>query len=164
MNLEHPDDLLHDQLRDLYSAESQVILTLPELARQARHPALRRLLVDHEKQSLEQKERLQRVAGRHDIDPSGDLCKAMQGLIEGGNEHLGKVEDPLVKDLLLIAHCNRIKHYEIAGYGFILSLAECLGRREDAEDFALTLDQEKDFVAGLAKQGNALFGLPLAAS
>jgi ferritin-like metal-binding protein YciE len=160
MNLEHPDDLLHDQLRDLYSAESQVILTLPELAGQARHPALRRLLVDHENQSLEQKERLQRVAERHGIEASGDLCKAMQGLIEGGNEHLEHAKDPLVKDLLLIAHCNRIKHYEIAGYGFILSLAECLGRREDAEDFAHTLDQEKQFVSELAKQGNALFGLP----
>lgn len=161
MNIDKPIDLVHDQLRDLYSVESQVILTMPELARQANHPALRKLLQDEEARSLLQKERLQQVADRNGFDPSGDLCKAMKGLIEGGNAHLAKAGDPLVKDLLLIAHCNRIKHYELAGYSYIVALADGLGSREDAESLRLTFEEEREFAEELARQATQLFGIPL---
>jgi ferritin-like metal-binding protein YciE len=162
MNLENPTDLFFDQIRDLYSAESQVILTLPELAQTASHTPLRNLLEEHEETSQLQKQRLQRIAERWGQHPGGDLCKAIQGLIEGGNAHLARTADPQVADLMLIAHCNRIKHYEIAGYGFALSLADVLGRGADARELAATLDEEKEFTESLARQAAANFGLPLA--
>jgi ferritin-like metal-binding protein YciE len=158
MKLKHPTDLFFDQLRDLYSVESQVILTLPHLAAAASHPDLRRLLAGHEKQSEQQKNLLLSLFERCDQEPNGDICKAMKGLIEGGNEHLARTEDSKVRDLLVIAHCNRIKYYEIAGYGFAMGLAECIGLYREAEVLAAILDEEKGITHRLAACASNMFG------
>lgn len=160
MNLTYPQDLFFDQLRDLYSVESQVILTLPELAEQAQNETLRRLLAGGEGASLRQKERLAAMFDRHAVDPGGDICKAMKGLIDGGNEHLAQTADPLVRDLLLVAHTNRILHYEIAAYSFAATLAECAGFAREARQLEESLEEERSMARQLAGTAAEIFGTP----
>jgi len=90
-----PSDLFFDQLRDLHSVESQVILTLPDLAEQAGDPSFRKLIAAHEEDSMRHKDVIVSIFERHG--------KASKGLIDGGNEHLAKTEDAVVRDLLLVA-------------------------------------------------------------
>ena len=127
MNFSDPTDLFFVQLRDLCSAKSQVILTLPELAAHASSPGLRNLLLDHERDSIRHKKTIATIFKRHGVDPEGKICEAIGGLIKSGNGYLAKTGNPQVRDLLLVAHCNRLEHYEIAAYGFTVSLAQHLG-------------------------------------
>ena len=160
MKIASPHDLFFDQLRDLYSVESQVILTLPDLAEHATNRMLRDLLLQHEGASLRHKEIVTGIFDRHGVDPDGDICKAMKGMIDGGNEHLAKAEGHLVRDLLLIAHCGRIEHYEIAAYRFITSLAGCVGFSRDAGELGEILAEEEQTARRLAAVGSELFGAP----
>lgn len=160
MKLSTPNDLFFDQLKDIYSVESQVILTLTDLADHATEEALKSLLLEHEGASERQKKTVSAILKRHGVDPGGDICKAMKGLIDGGNEHLAKAEDPLVRDLLLIAHWNRIEHYEIAAYGFTTSLARSLGLTRDAEELAEILEEETTTARQLAEIASGIFGVP----
>lgn len=162
MKIASPTDLFFDQLRDLYSVESQVILTLPDLAEHASNPTLRNLFLEHEGASLRHKEIVTAIFERHGVDPGGDICKAVKGLIDGGNEHLAKAEDPMVRDLLLIAHCGRIEHYEIAAYRFTTSLAESIGFSRDAAELGEILQEEEQTARRLATAGAELFGVPIA--
>lgn len=160
MSIAYPQDLLFDQLRDLYSVESQVILTLPELAEQAQNETLRRLLAEAEGTSVRQKERLCEIFARHAVDPGGDICKAMKGLIDGGNQHLAQTEDTVIRDLLLVAHSNRILHYEIAAYSFTATLAECAGFSREAAALQESLEEERDAARQLAGAAAEIFGSP----
>jgi ferritin-like metal-binding protein YciE len=162
MKLGTPTELLSDQLRELHSMESQVILVLPELARKAHFPGLQQLLVEHENECLAQKDRLQRIADRNHRDSSGGHCKAMQELIMATHEGLAEAGNAQIGDLLLIAHGSRIVCYEIAAYQFALSLAERLAHLEDAVDLRMILNEEQRFVSRLAAQGASAFGLPWA--
>jgi ferritin-like metal-binding protein YciE len=157
MKLKEPLDLLADQLRDLYSAESQIILTSPELAHRATHPQLKRILADEEKAGLGRKQILRRIAERHDFDLQGDLCRAMQGLIEGGNQHLDMAEDSTVADLLIVAHFNRIKHYSIAGYGFALALAECFEDNDGSAQLLGVVERDRAVIHALARSAADIF-------
>lgn len=158
MKLKEPFDLLGDQLRDLYSAECQTILTCPELAGRATHPQLKRVLADEEKAGLARKQILRTIAERNDFDLQGDLCRAMQGLIEGGNQHLDMAEGETVADLLIVAHFNRIKHYSIAGYGFALALAECLDDNEGAAQLLGVVERDRAVTHALARIAADVFG------
>ncbi len=160
MKITNPNDLFFDQLKDLYSVESQVVLTLPDLAEKASDRSLKALLLDHEGETLRHKEVVTAVFERHGVDPGGDICKAMKGLIDGGNEHLAKTEDPSVRDLLIIAHCNRMEHYEIAAYGFTVALAECLGLTRDASDLTEVLEEERRTARQLGAIAAEIFGAP----
>ena len=158
MNFGDPTDLFFDQLRDLYSAKAQVILTLPELAEYASSSDLRSLLLSHEHESLLHKKTIAAVFERHGADPDGEICEAIRGLIKGGNAHLAKIDNPQVRDLLLVAHCNRMEHYEIAAYGFTVSLAQHLGFSKDAYDLAEMLGEEQEMTRHLAKVAASIFG------
>ena len=151
MKLQAPLDLLADQLRDLYSAECQTILTSPELAARATHPRLQRVLADEEKAGLGRKQILHKIAERHSFNLQGDLCLAMQGLIKGGNQHLDMAADTTVADLLIIAHFNRIKHYSIAGYGFALALAECFDDEDASAQLLGVVERDRSVIHALAR-------------
>lgn len=157
MKLKEPLDLLADQLRDLYSAECQTILTSPELANRATYPRLKRILADEEKAGLERKQILRRIAERHNFNLEGDLCRAMQGLIEGGNQHLDMADDNMVADLLIVAHFNRIKHYSIAGYGFALALAECFDDNEGSAELLGVVERDRSVIHALARIAADIF-------
>ncbi len=117
------DDLFFDQLRDIHSVESQVAETLPHLLELASLPTLRERLDRQLSLTLEQKRQVATVFRTHAREPGSDPCLAMKGLIEGGNEHLTKTNDHVVRDALLAAHWLRIKHYEIAAYQSAAALA-----------------------------------------
>lgn len=142
--LNQPRDLFFDQLRDIHSVESQVALTLPDLTRLAALPELRELLAVQTSVTLEQKRRVTSIFEKYGQTPGNDESKGMKGLIEGGNEHLALALDDTVRDLMLVAHCSRIKNYEIAAYHFATTLAEDLGYDDEAEALAASWEEERD--------------------
>lgn len=150
MSIQSPLDLLLDQIRDLYSAESQAVLTLPELAALSPEENLRNLLLRFEQHAMSHKERLKKACQRLGATPDGDICKAMQGLIEGGNQHIDRAKGRETKALILIAHANRILHYQIGGYSFATALAGQLGLEEIAHSLNATLREENAGVCALA--------------
>lgn len=158
MSIRTPSDVLLDQLRDLYSVECQVILTLPALATAATNPHLREVLLNMEKAAHLHKERLRTACAMLDQTPDGEICRAMQGLIEGGNQHFRQPHECLTGDLLLIAHGNRMIHYEIAGYCFASALAKQLGREDVHALISKTLEEEKGHATSLADAAAVIFG------
>jgi ferritin-like metal-binding protein YciE len=158
MNLSEPRELLFDQLRDLYSAKSQVILTLPELAGYTSLPELRALLLEHESESIRHKEIITAIFERHGEPPDGEISEGIRGLIVTGNARLARAENPQIRDLLLVAHCNRLEHYEIAAHGFTVSLARHVGFVKDAHDLAGMLGEDQEMAHHLAQVGAAVFG------
>lgn len=126
MKIKSPFELLADQIRDLHNVEIQVAGTMPELAAQAYDPGLRDFLQSQHEFASGQQLRLRQVAEIIGSDADGDVCKAMEGLIEGGNKHVAIAQGALVTDLILVAHVSRIFQYQIAGYGFATRLAEHL--------------------------------------
>jgi ferritin-like metal-binding protein YciE len=126
MKINSPCEPLSDQIRDLHSVEILVASTMPDLAAQAHDPELRAFLPKQEELALAQKDRLRQAAEALLTDPDGDVCKAMQGLIDGGDKHVAMAEGSLVTNLILTAHVSRIFHYQIAGYEFAHQLARYL--------------------------------------
>jgi ferritin-like metal-binding protein YciE len=156
-------DLYIHQLRDLYSAESQLIEALPTMAEEASTPGLKQAYKTHLEETKGQKRRLEEIFDRMDLDPDGQTCKAMKGLIKESNDLIsdahkffGSDAPPEVLDAGLIASAQRVEHYEIAGYGTVVTYAEMLGRRGDQDLLRQTLDEEKETDAKLnrlAKDG-----------
>jgi ferritin-like metal-binding protein YciE len=134
--------LYHEQLRDLYSAELQIIDGLAEMIRSSTNDRLKEVFSDHLKETQEQRQRLETILGRHDLTPGGEECQAMKGLIKETQQGLQRTEPGPVRDAVLIASANRIEHYEIAGYGVARAFAQCLDLSDDAELLDKTLKEE----------------------
>ena len=126
MKLEDLQDLFVEELRDLYSAENQLIKALPKMAKAASAPVLKSAFSEHLKQSEGQVGRLEKIFERLDKKPKGKTCKAMEGLVEEGSEMIKEDAEPAVKDAGLIAAAQRVEHYEIAGYGTVVAYAKLL--------------------------------------
>lgn len=136
-------DLLVDQLRDLYNAESQLVKALPKMAKAATHPELRSAFEEHLDQTRTHIDRLSQVFDSLGEKAKGKTCQAMKGLIEEGNEVLKeKGADPDVRDAALIAAAQRIEHYEIAGYGTVRTYAKMLGHKDAMKTLQETLNEE----------------------
>ena len=136
------DELYVQQLKDLYSAETQLIDALPMMADAASHPELKRAFKDHLQETRGQKDRLDQIFRTLDKDPEGHTCQAMKGLIKEGNEIINADADDAVRDAGLIAAAQRVEHYEMAGYGTVRTFAERLGRTKDRDLLQQTLDEE----------------------
>ena len=137
------EDLFHHQLKDLYSAEKQLLEALPKMAKKARDPKLKQAFELHLQETEEQKARLEQVCEMIGISPGRMKCKAMEGLVEEGEETIDENATPEVKDAGLIAAAQRIEHYEIAGYGTAAHYAERLGKTEAAALLSQTLKEEQ---------------------
>jgi len=135
-------DLFVDQLRDLYSAEDQLIQALPQMAQAATSKDLKEGFQKHLEQTREQKQRLERILSDLGKSPGGKVCKAMEGLIKEGKEVIQAQGDPLVKDAALIGAAQRVEHYEIAGYGTARTIADNLGHDKAKDMLQKTLDEE----------------------
>jgi ferritin-like metal-binding protein YciE len=146
MKVNSPIDLLYDQLRDLYSMEIQLAASLPFLAESAHHEGLKEQLTKQANRTYRRKAQLVDFFRRFNIEIGTDKCKAIEGLIKGGDSHLANVDDPPTRDLMLIAHCLRIAHYGIAAYGITARLAQSLAFTEDAS-LLLTLTFEEEDAA-----------------
>jgi ferritin-like metal-binding protein YciE len=138
-------DLYIHELKDLYSAENQIIKALPKMAKAASSDELRQAFEEHLEQTQEHARRLETIFERMEMaarGKSGKKCKAVEGLIEEGKETMEKDAEPAVLDAALIAAAQRVEHYEIAGYGCARTYARLLGEEEAAELLQQTLDEE----------------------
>ncbi len=142
MSLNSLDDLYVEQLQDLYSAETQLMDTLPQMASAASDSDLKSAFNDHLQETRGQIDRLQRILSRLNETPGGVTCKAMEGLVKEGQEVINMQGNPTVKDAALIANGQRIEHYEIAGYGTVRTYADVLGYGDDKSLLQETLDEE----------------------
>ena len=142
MEMESLRDLYIDQLKDLYSAENQLIKALPKMAKAASDDQLRTAFENHLEETRGHAERLQQIFEKLGARPTGKKCKAMEGLVAEGKEMMDEDAEPEVMDAGLIAAAQRIEHYEIAGYGTVRTYAELLGDKEAARLLQQTLDEE----------------------
>ena len=142
MKLESLRDLFVDELKDLYSAEHQLLKALPKMAKAATAPELKRAFESHLKETKGQVERLEQVFRSLDVSPRGKKCKAMEGLVEEGAELMQEDAEPEVMDAGLIAAAQRVEHYEMAGYGCVRTYAQLLGESKAVTLLQKTLDEE----------------------
>lgn len=142
MTLNSMEDVLREQVEDLYSAENQLVRALPKVAQAASSPELKKAIDEHLEETRGHVRRLEEVFGELGIQPSPTRCKAMEGLIAEGEEVLGMAGDPLARDAALIGAAQRIEHYEIAGYGTARTLAGELDLGDAERLLSETLDEE----------------------
>jgi ferritin-like metal-binding protein YciE len=136
------EDLYMDLLKDLYSAEKQLVKALPKMAKNAQSPDLQRAFEEHLKQTEGHVDRIERIFSEMDGSPRGKKCVGMEGLIEEGNELLKEDVEPDVLDAGLIAAAQKVEHYEIAGYGTARAWAQRLGYDQAARLLQETLEEE----------------------
>jgi len=144
MKLNSLENLFVHELKDLLSAEKQLVKALPKMAKGASSEVLRAAIEEHLEQTKGQVERLEKVFTLIDKAPRAEHCKAMEGLIEEGSELLEEEGEDAVKDAALIGAAQKVEHYEISGYGTARTLAELLGLKEGAKLLQETLDEEKE--------------------
>jgi len=142
MKLDTLRDLLVAELKDIYSAENQILKALPKMAGAATSTQLKTAFETHLKETEGQVKRLEQVFEKLGRSPSGKTCKAMQGLVEEGNELLKEDADPEVLDAALIAAAQKVEHYEIASYGTVRTYAAQLGDADICALLQQTLDEE----------------------
>ena len=144
MKLESLHDLYLSELKDLYSAENQIIKALPKVIEKTTSPELRQALSDHLEQTRGHVTRLEEVFQMHGEEPKKMKCKGMQGILDEGEDMLGFDATPDVRDAAIISSCQRVEHYEIAAYGSVCSYAEQMGHDRAAATLQQTLDEEKE--------------------
>jgi ferritin-like metal-binding protein YciE len=142
MAMESLEDLLVDELKDLYSAENQLVKALPKMAKKATSPALKTAFTSHLAETKGHVERLQEIASSMGIKLGGKKCKAMEGLVEEGQEVLDEEGEDAVIDAALIGAAQRVEHYEIAAYGTVRAMAESLGHADVVKLIEQTLREE----------------------
>ena len=143
MSMDSLQDLFVEELRDLHSAERQLIKALPRMAKAAQSPGLRQALERHLTQTQGQLERLDQIFAELGEKGTGKKCVGMEGLIEEGKEILEQDGDPAVIDAALITAAQKVEHYEIAAYGCVRNYADLLGYSAAAKLLQQTLDEEE---------------------
>ena len=138
-------DLLEHQIQDLHSGETQIIEALPKMIDAARDEELVQALEDHLKQTKTHRDRLEKLADTLGCSAKGHTCKGMKGILEEGEEVVGEEsKDDDVQDAAIITACQRVEHYEMAGYGSARTYARMLDETEVANALQEILDQEQD--------------------
>ena len=136
------EELLIDELKDLYSAENQIVKALPKMAKAASSPELKRAFERHLEETKRQVERLNQIGEQLEIKLTGKKCKGMEGLIEEGKEIIEEDLDEDATDAGLIGAAQKVEHYEIAAYGTARTHASLLGYNKVAKLLQQTLDEE----------------------
>ncbi|HXN99954.1 MAG TPA: ferritin-like domain-containing protein [Candidatus Acidoferrales bacterium] len=135
--------LFVDELKDLYSAESQLIKALPKMAKAATSDDLRAGFEHHLEQTKEHARRIEEICSELGEKPTGKKCGGMEGLIGEGKEMMDEFEGDLL-DAALISAAQRVEHYEIAAYGTVRTYAELLSQDRAVELLEETLEEEKE--------------------
>jgi ferritin-like metal-binding protein YciE len=140
----HLEQLLVDQLKDLYSAEKQLEKALPKMARAASSDDLKRSFEQHLEVTKTQSDRIEEIFKDKGLDgsPRGKKCIGMEGLIKEAEELMQEDMESDVLDAGLIAAAQKVEHYEIASYGTARTYAQTLGHKEAAKLLQKTLDEE----------------------
>jgi ferritin-like metal-binding protein YciE len=143
MTMTSLEELLNDELKDLYSAESQIIKALPKMAEAATSNDLVRAFEEHLEQTHRHVERIEQACEQLNVKPRGKKCAGMEGVIEEGKEALKESMESDVRDAALIGAAQRVEHYEIAAYGTARAHARQLGLTNVADILSQTLEEEK---------------------
>jgi ferritin-like metal-binding protein YciE len=143
MALATMQDLFIEQLKDLYSAEKQLVQALPKMAKAATTPELAQAITEHLSQTQNHVSRLEQCFEHLNASTRGKRCKGMEGLIEEGKEMIEEDGEGVVKDAGLIAAAQRVEHYEISGYGTARTMASLLGLDDVADLLEETLGEEE---------------------
>ncbi|HZR25999.1 MAG TPA: ferritin-like domain-containing protein [Vicinamibacterales bacterium] len=141
--LDSLNELLQDELKDMYDAEKQLTKALPKLAKKASSEELQMAFEEHLRQTEEHIERLEQVFEHLGMPARGKSCKGMKNLIAEGDEMIREAEDDATRDALMIAAAQKVEHYEIAGYGTMRTWANVLGKDDVASLLEETLEEEK---------------------
>lgn len=136
------EELLVEELRDLYDAEKQLVRALPRMAKASSSPELQDAFRTHTEETKGQVERLEQIFGMLGQKPRSKPCKGMKGLVEEGQEHMEEDLEEHLLDAAIIGSAQKVEHYEIAGYGTARTLANMLGRKDAAQLLQETLDEE----------------------
>lgn len=142
MEIDSLRKLYIEDLKDIYSAEKQILQALPRMAKKTKNPELRKAFEMHLEQTRIQVERLDRIFEMLGKSSRGKKCKGMEGLIEEGKEMMQEDMEPEVLDAALIAAAQKVEHYEIAAYGTVRTYANLLGEKEHARILQETLNEE----------------------
>ena len=142
-NLDSLEELLEEELKDIYNAEKQLTKALPKMAKKAGAAELKQAFEEHLAQTERQIERLEEVFEQLGMPARGKKCKGMENLIAEGEEMLAEIEDEDTRDAALIAAAQKVEHYEIASYGTVRTWANLLGKPEAAALLEETLEEEK---------------------
>lgn len=142
MHLKTLKDLYIEEIKDLYSAERQLVKALPKMAKAASAPELQQAFRTHLKQTTEHAARLEQICSELGVSPRGKKCVGMEGLIEEGSELIEEDPDPDVLDAGLISKAQHVEHYEMAGYGTVRTYARQLGLESQAQLLQQTLNEE----------------------
>jgi ferritin-like metal-binding protein YciE len=144
-------ELYVDELKDIYSAETQLVKALPKMAKAAVSAELRNGFEQHLEQTREHVSRLEQIFGDLDDTPTGKHCRGMEGLIKEGGEAAEEGYERDAKDAALIGAAQRVEHYEIAAYGTVRAMAKKLGEGKALNLLSQTLQEEKDTDVKLSK-------------
>lgn len=142
MHAENLRDLLVEELKDLYSAENQLVKALPKMAKAASDKKLQDAFKSHLQETRGHVKRLEQVCKQLGVSPKGKKCNGMEGLITEGRELMAEDAEPEVLDAGLISAAQRVEHYEMAGYGTVRTYAKLLGEDAAAHLLQQTLDEE----------------------
>ena len=143
MEMNDLQDLFIEELKDLYSAEKQLLRALPRVAKAAENAELKSALQNHVRETEVHVQRLEQIFEKLGASGRGKKCKGMEGLIEENKEMIEEDAEPDVLDAGLIVGCQKVEHYEIAGYGSVVTFAKLLGDQESARLLAQTLNEEE---------------------
>ncbi len=154
MSLDTLQDLMVAELKDIYSAETQIVRAMPKLAKAVGSERLKAAMTEHLEQTKGQVARLEQIFEMLDTSPRGKKCKGMEGLLEEGSEMAEEDGEDAVRDAGIIASAQRVEHYEIAAYGSTIAFATQLGHAEIVTLLQASLDEEKAtdvLLSGLAE-------------
>src|SRR5580692_860514 len=143
MRKESLKKLYVDELKDLYSAETQMVKALPKLAKASSSAELRQGFEEHLRQTSEHVSRLEQIFEKLGEKPTGKKCLGMEGLVKEGAETMQEDYEDALKDAAIIGAAQRVEHYEIAGYGTVRAFAQLLGEDEHVSLLEQTLEEEK---------------------
>ena len=137
-------DLYVNELKDLYSAETQLVKALPKMAKASSNAELRQGFEEHLRQTSEHVSRLEQIFEALGEKPTGKKCLGMEGLVKEGAETISEDYEDALKDAAIIGAAQRVEHYEIAAYGTVRAFANILGDKEAATLLEQTLEEEKE--------------------
>jgi ferritin-like metal-binding protein YciE len=144
MAVKSVQELLLNELQDIYDAEKQLVKALPKMAKAASSEQLRQAFEEHLEETRNQVQRLEQVFEGLDTRSRGKPCEAMRGLVKEASETMEEIKNPQVLDAALIVGAQKVEHYEIAAYGSVRALAEACGHQGVAQLLDETLGEEKE--------------------
>lgn len=155
--MENLKELLLEELKDLYSAEKQIVKALPKIIKGASSADLKAAIQEHLEVTKGQVTRLEEVFSHLEQKPKAKHCKGMEGLLAEGAECLQEEEPGPLRDLQLIGAAQRVEHYEVAAYGTAKAMAEKLGMGDVTELLNETLEEEEEADKKLTEVASSLY-------